>query len=86
MTDARLTSGRPTSGPPIVLIGPMGAGKTRIGKRVARILGTGFLDTDRMIVAENGPVADIFDAHGEPHFRAVQIGRASCRERVYGLV
>ena len=62
----------PDGRPPVVLIGPMGAGKTRIGKRVARILGTGFLDTDRMIVAENGPVADIFDAHGEPHFRALE--------------
>ncbi|MFC5501688.1 shikimate kinase [Lysinimonas soli] len=58
--------------PPVVLIGPMGAGKTRIGKRVARILGTGFVDTDRMIVAEHGPIADIFDTLGEPHFRALE--------------
>jgi len=59
-------------GPPVVLIGPMGAGKTRIGKRVARILGTGFLDTDRMVVAEHGAIVDIFDAHGEPHFRGLE--------------
>ncbi len=61
-----------TGRPPVVLIGPMGAGKTRIGKRVARILGTGFIDTDRVIVAENGPVAEIFATQGEPHFRALE--------------
>lgn len=58
--------------PPVVLIGPMGAGKTRIGKRVARILGTGFVDTDKVIVAEHGPVAEIFATQGEPHFRALE--------------
>jgi shikimate kinase len=58
--------------PPVVLIGPMGAGKTRIGKRVARILGTKFVDTDKVIVAENGPIAEIFAAQGEPHFRALE--------------
>lgn len=66
-------SGRGLSdGPPVVLIGPMGAGKTRIGKRVARILGTGFVDTDKVIVAENGPIPAIFASQGEPHFRALE--------------
>ncbi len=50
----------------------MGAGKTRLGKRVARILGTGFQDTDRLIVAEHGPIPTIFDEHGEQHFRALE--------------
>jgi shikimate kinase len=67
MTDA-IAPGRP----PVVLIGPMGAGKTRIGKRVARILGTGFVDTDKVIVAENGPIAEIFATQGETHFRALE--------------
>lgn len=58
--------------PPVVLIGPMGAGKTRIGKRVARILGTGFVDTDKVIVAEHGPIAEIFATQGEAHFRALE--------------
>lgn len=61
-----------TSGPPVVLIGPMGAGKTRIGKRVARILSTGFVDTDKEIVAQNGPIAEIFASQGEAHFRALE--------------
>lgn len=64
--------GRAFSGPPVVLIGPMGAGKTRLGKRVARILGTGFVDTDKVIVAENGAVAEIFATQGEPHFRVLE--------------
>ncbi|CAN5534072.1 shikimate kinase [soil metagenome] len=61
-----------TGGPPVVLIGPMGAGKTRVGKRVARILGTGFQDTDRMIAAAHGPIAAIFEEQGEPHFRELE--------------
>ncbi len=71
-----------TGGPPVVLIGPMGAGKTRIGKRVARILGTGFVDTDKVIVAENGPIAGIFTAQGEPHFRALE--RAAVKHALEG--
>lgn len=63
---------RPSGGPPVVLIGPMGAGKTRIGKRVARILGTGFVDTDKLIVAEHGPIPAIFASQGEAHFRALE--------------
>jgi shikimate kinase len=58
--------------PPVVLIGPMGAGKTRVGKRVARLLEAGFTDTDKVIVAAHGPIAAIFAEHGEPHFRALE--------------
>jgi shikimate kinase len=61
-----------SGGPPVVLIGPMGAGKTRIGKRVARILGTGFVDTDKVIAAEHGPIPEIFATQGEGHFRALE--------------
>lgn len=56
----------------IVLIGPMGAGKTSIGKRVAKRLGRTFHDTDAMIVREHGPIADLFATSGEPHFRALE--------------
>jgi shikimate kinase len=56
----------------IVLIGPMGAGKTKLGKRVAAILGLPFADTDRMIVAGHGTIADIFTEFGERHFRALE--------------
>lgn len=55
-----------------VLIGPMGAGKTRLGRRVARLLEVPFTDTDRLVVAEHGPIAELFDRHGEAHFRALE--------------
>ena len=64
--------------PALVLIGPMGSGKTRIGKRVARLLGVGFTDTDALVVAEHGAISELFDAHGEPHFRGLE--RAAVRE------
>ena len=56
----------------LVLVGPMGAGKTSIGKRVAKRLGTTFTDTDAAIVRAHGPIPELFVAHGEDHFRAVE--------------
>lgn len=58
--------------PLLVLIGAPGAGKTRAGKRVARLLDAPFVDTDRRIVAEHGPIATIFAEHGEPRFRELE--------------
>ncbi len=60
------------SGPLLVIIGPPGAGKTKVGKRVARALGVPFADTDKRIVATHGPIADLFAEHGEPYFRAIE--------------
>ncbi len=57
---------------PLVLIGPMGAGKTKIGRRVARSLGVPFIDTDKTIVAEHGPITEIFASQGEPAFRRLE--------------
>ena len=58
--------------PHLVLIGPPGAGKTRLGKKVARLLGADFIDTDRRIVSTHGPIAEIFAAHGEAYFRRLE--------------
>jgi len=72
----------------IVFIGPSGAGKSRLGKRVARLLGLPFADTDRMIVAEHGPIAQIFQQHGEEHFRTLEretVGHALQGEGVLSL-
>ncbi|MDX2375380.1 shikimate kinase [Microbacterium sp. LRZ72] len=55
--------------PVAVFVGPMGAGKTSVGKRVARALGVGFVDTDKLIIARHGPIPRIFAEHGEPRFR-----------------
>ena len=58
--------------PVVVLIGAPGAGKTRMGKRLAKLLDAPFIDTDKTIVAEHGPIPDLFETHGEPHFRALE--------------
>jgi shikimate kinase len=58
--------------PLLVLIGPPAAGKTRLGKRVARLLGTPFIDTDKRIVARHGPISALFAEHGEEHFRSLE--------------
>jgi shikimate kinase len=60
------------SRPIVVLIGAPGAGKTRLGKRIGRLLGVPFVDTDKRIVAEHGPIATIFSAHGEARFREIE--------------
>ena len=59
-----------THRPHVIFIGPPASGKSRVGKRVARILGCEFIDTDRAIVAEHGPIPEIFADHGEAQFRA----------------
>lgn len=56
----------------LILVGPMGAGKTSVGRRVARRLDVPFIDTDRRIAAEHGPIADLFAAHGERRFRELE--------------
>jgi shikimate kinase len=55
-----------------VFIGPMAAGKSRIGKRVARLLGEPFVDTDSVIVQRHGAIAGIFANAGESGFRAIE--------------
>jgi shikimate kinase/3-dehydroquinate synthase len=55
----------------IVLIGLMGAGKTAIGKRLGAELGLPFFDADQEIErAAGASIAEIFNKHGEAHFRA----------------
>ena len=54
----------------IVLVGMMGAGKSTIGRRLSARLGMPFLDADTEIEAAAGmSIPDIFETHGEPHFR-----------------
>jgi shikimate kinase len=55
--------------PIAVLIGPPAAGKTRLGKRVARLLGVEFVDTDKVVTAGHGPIPAIFESVGESQFR-----------------
>lgn len=59
--------------PRIVLVGPMGVGKSTVGALVAERLGCAYRDTDEDIVgAEGRTIADIFVDEGEPVFRAIE--------------
>jgi len=54
----------------VVLVGMMGAGKSTIGRRLALRLRLPFVDADNEIEAAAGmSIPDIFEVHGEPHFR-----------------
>lgn len=55
--------------PIAVLIGPPAAGKSRLGRRVATRLGVEFVDTDKRVVAQHGPIPEIFASEGEAQFR-----------------
>lgn len=57
---------------PIVLIGPMGAGKSRVGHRLAASAGAPFIDTDQRIVERYGPIDEIFEREGEEYFRIIE--------------
>lgn len=65
------------SKPYLVVIGPPGAGKSVLGKLVAKLLRVPFIDTDRRIVAQHGPIATIFAEHGEAWFRAAERAEVS---------
>lgn len=54
----------------IIFVGPMGAGKTTIGKQLARELGRPFFDSDREIEERTGAdIPLIFELEGEEGFR-----------------
>ncbi len=54
----------------IFLVGPMGAGKTTIGRRLAKSLRRKFIDSDQEIERRTGAsIALIFDVEGEAGFR-----------------
>ena len=54
----------------IVLVGPMGSGKTTVGRRLAHELNKDFFDTDHEIIDKTGVTIDhIFDIEGEEGFR-----------------
>ena len=58
---------------PIVIVGLMGAGKTSVGKLIAKKLGLPFVDSDSEIVKAAGcSVVDIFSIYGEDEFRRVE--------------
>ena len=61
------------SGPLVVLVGPMGVGKSTVGLLLAERLGVSYRDTDDDIVAEQGrTIAEIFVDEGESAFRVIE--------------
>jgi shikimate kinase len=57
----------------LVLVGLMGAGKTTVGRRCARLLDREFVDTDDVVAGSAGmTVAAIFDELGEAQFRELE--------------
>jgi shikimate kinase len=56
----------------VALVGFMAAGKTTVGRLLARELGVAFIDSDELIVARNGAVAELFAQKGEAGFRAAE--------------
>jgi shikimate kinase len=74
------------SKPNIFLIGPMGSGKSAVGRHLARLLRFSFHDSDADIEARTGvDIAFIFEKEGEPGFRQREqesIDRLTRLERV----
>lgn len=59
--------------PKAVLVGLPGSGKSTIGRRLAKALGVGLLDTDVAIEQRTGrSIADIFATDGEQEFRRIE--------------
>lgn len=59
--------------PRIILIGPMGAGKSTVGEILASDFATQWRDTDQMICSQTGrEISDIFTEDGENSFRAIE--------------
>lgn len=55
---------------PVVLVGPMGSGKSTVGRALAARLGVEHVDTDAMVVESAGrPISEIFEHEGEMRFR-----------------
>lgn len=73
--------------PKAVLVGLPGSGKSTIGRRLAKALGVGLLDTDVAIEQRTGrSIADIFATDGEQEFRRIEedVVRPSRRPRRWG--
>lgn len=59
--------------PRAVLVGPPGAGKSTIGRRLANALGVELFDTDAAIERDEGrSISEIFATDGEPEFRKIE--------------
>lgn len=68
-----VVTGGASRSPRVVLIGPMGVGKSTVGRLLAERLGVTFLDGDHVVVEREGrEISDIFIDEGEGYFRDVE--------------
>ena len=59
----------------VILVGLPGSGKSSVGRKVASRLGRPFVDFDEELERRTGTtVGEIFRAHGESHFRSLELG------------
>ncbi len=73
--------------PLVVLIGPMGSGKSRVGALIADQLQVPFIDTDIEIVNKHGAISDIFSNHSEGYFRGLEREEVSkALDSKYGVI
>ncbi|WP_125105841.1 shikimate kinase [Gulosibacter massiliensis] len=70
----------------LVFIGPPAAGKTRVGKRLARKLGATYADTDKLIAREHGAIAQFIPEHGEQEFRRIERNTVHAALAAYEVV
>ena len=71
----------------VVLVGFMGAGKSAVGRRLARRLKYRFVDLDSRIEKRTGKtVAEVFREQGEPAFRALEQEEAAALSDLEGVV
>lgn len=56
----------------IVLVGPMGCGKSTVGRELSRLVGCAHLDADTVFTQAHGPIPEFFAEHGEPAFRRAE--------------
>lgn len=57
---------------PVVLIGPMAAGKSFLALHMSKFYGYDFVDADQVIVSRHGVISKIFAEHGEKYFRDLE--------------
>ncbi|MDO4916696.1 MAG: shikimate kinase [Rothia sp. (in: high G+C Gram-positive bacteria)] len=57
---------------PLVIIGPMAAGKSYIGMHFAKFYGFPFIDADQLITEKYGSISEYFRKYGEAQFRKIE--------------
>ena len=85
MTTPTAVTGLPR--PRVVLVGPPGAGKSTIGRRLSHALSCELVDSDHLIEqAKNKPCGEVFSELGEPDFRALEAEHVAAALRTLSLI